>query len=182
MADKEKKKKKDKVSLSLPNAWQTMKKRNETAQAKANFEGFWKAIGILVIIVLVIFVAFGGISQTGFLKFIFNWSHNVQDKAQDLVSHVGVESNEDGIYLKINSDEEVEEAKKNQAEIKDISESSLLNEKDKTVEDGETVTEEIKENVTPTVSVSPTKSPESDGDGKSGDNLQSCVPIFPVLF
>ena len=41
------KKNKEKTNVVLPKAWQSVKHRNETAQARANYDDTWKAIGTL---------------------------------------------------------------------------------------------------------------------------------------
>ena len=69
----EKKSKKEKTNIVLPKAWQSMKHRNETAQARANYDDIWKAITTILLILFILFVILGGVSQTGVLKFIFNW-------------------------------------------------------------------------------------------------------------
>lgn len=96
MADK--KKKKEKTSVVLPKAWQSVKHRNETAQARSNYEDGWKAIEVVLIILLVLFVLLGGISQTGALKFLFNWSKNVGEGISNWLEGGSIITNEDGIY------------------------------------------------------------------------------------
>ena len=93
------KKKKEKTSIELPKAWKSMKHRNETAQAKANYEGLWQLIGVIIAIAILAFILLGGISQVGFLKFIFNWSHNVGNKVSNWLGGGNVIVNEDGVYI-----------------------------------------------------------------------------------
>ena len=91
--------KKEKSSIKLPKAWASMKHRNETAQAKANFEGLWQLVGTILIILAIAFVLLGGISQFGFIKAIFNWSHNVGNKVSNWMEGGAVIVNEDGVYI-----------------------------------------------------------------------------------
>lgn len=93
------KKDKKKTSVTLPKAWQTIKHRNETANAKNNYEDAWKAAGYIALILLILFILLGGVSQTGVLKFLFNWSYNVGEKVSDWLSGGSVITNEDGIYI-----------------------------------------------------------------------------------
>ena len=92
------KKKKEKTSVVLPKAWQSVKHRNETAQARSNYEDTWKAIQTILIILLILFVILGGVSQTGILKFIFNWSTNVGQSISNWLEGGSIITNEDGIY------------------------------------------------------------------------------------
>lgn len=94
----EKKSKKEKTNIVLPKAWQSTKHRNETAQARANYDDIWKAITTILLILLILFVILGGVSQTGVLKFIFNWSHNVGETISNWFEGGSVVVNEDGVY------------------------------------------------------------------------------------
>lgn len=97
-AEKKEKKKKEKTSVVLPKAWQSLKHRNETAQAKSTYEDTWKAIQTILIILVILFVLLGGVSQTGVLKFVFNWSTNVGQTISDWLAGGSIITNEDGIY------------------------------------------------------------------------------------
>ena len=92
------KKKKEKTTVVLPKAWQSLKHRNETAQARANYDDIWKAIGVILGILLFLFVILGGVSQTGVLKFVFNWSHNVGETISNWLEGGSIVTNEDGVY------------------------------------------------------------------------------------
>ena len=98
MAEK-KKKKKEKTSVVLPSAWKSLKHRNETAQARTNYDDTWKAITTILLILAVLFVLLGGISQTGVLKFVFNWAHNVGETVSGWIEGGSIVTNEDGIYF-----------------------------------------------------------------------------------
>ena len=86
-------------SFKLPKAWQAMKHRNETAQSKANFDGLWEFIGVVLIILAIAFVLLGGVSQTGLIKTIFNWGHNVSEKVGNWFTGGSVIVNDDGVYI-----------------------------------------------------------------------------------
>lgn len=92
------KKKKEKTNVVLPKAWQSVKHRNETAQARANYDDTWKAVGYIVIFLLIAFVLLGGVSQTGVLRFFFNWSTTVGEKVSSWFEGGSIITNEDGIY------------------------------------------------------------------------------------
>lgn len=94
----EKKSKKEKTNIVLPKAWQSMKHRNETAQARSNYDDIWKAITTILLILFILFIILGGVSQTGVLKFIFNWSHNVGETVSNWFEGGSVVVNEDGVY------------------------------------------------------------------------------------
>lgn len=92
----EKKSKKEKTNIVLPKARQSMKHRNETA--KTNHDDIWKAITTILLILFILFVILGGVSQTGVLKFIFNWSHNVGETVSNWFEGGSVVVNDDGVY------------------------------------------------------------------------------------
>lgn len=92
------KKSKEKTTVVLPKAWQSLKHRNETAQARANYDDIWKAVGVVIGILVFLFVILGGVSQTGVLKFIFNWSHNVGETISNWIEGGSIVTNEDGVY------------------------------------------------------------------------------------
>ena len=98
MADKEKKKKKQET-FSLPKAWASAKHKNETAQARTDIEGVSSAITTLLIILVIAFVLLGGVSQTGVLKVIMNWSQNVGHTVSNWIEGTSIVTNEDGIYI-----------------------------------------------------------------------------------
>lgn len=90
---------KDKDSIKLPKAWQMMKHKNETANAKADYNAIWGVITFIIVGGLIAFILLGGISQTGLLKFIFKWSGNTSNTVANTIGGGSVIVNEDGIYL-----------------------------------------------------------------------------------
>ena len=99
MAEKEKKSKKQKNTIALPKAWQSVKHSSETSQMKTDLNGFVSAIGMILLILAILFVLLGGVSQTGILKIIFNWSHNVGTTISNWFEGASIVTNEDGVYL-----------------------------------------------------------------------------------
>ena len=97
MAEKETKKK-EINQVRLPKAMQSVKHRNETAQARTTYEDTYKVIGTIMLIGLVLFVLLGGVSQTGVLKFCLNWSHNIGSSISNWLEGGSVVTNEDGVY------------------------------------------------------------------------------------
>ena len=98
MADNKKKGSRNKETTMLPNAWQSVKRRNENAQTRANIDGAWSAVGVIAGILLFLFVILGGVSQTGAIKTVFNWSHNVGERISNWMEGGSIVTNEDGIY------------------------------------------------------------------------------------
>lgn len=92
------KKKKEKTSVTLPKAWQSVKHRNEMAQTRNNFEDTWKAIGTIIAILLILFVILGGVSQRKIFNFVFDWSKNVGEAVSNWFEGGSIITNEDGIY------------------------------------------------------------------------------------
>lgn len=99
MAEKEKKKKKEKTSVTLPKAWQSVKHRNETSQARTDLNDAISAISMILLILVIAFVLLGGVSQTGILKVIFNWSQNVGHTISSWIEDTSIVTNENGIYI-----------------------------------------------------------------------------------
>ena len=98
MADNKKKGSRNKETTMLPNAWQSVKRRNENAQTRANIDGAWSAVGVIAGILLFLFVILGGVSQTGAIKTVFNWSHNVGERISNWMEGGSIVTNDDGIY------------------------------------------------------------------------------------
>ena len=93
-----KKSKKEKQSIMLPNAWESVRHKNDTAQAKANYEDTWKAVGVIAGILLFLFVILGGISMTGTFKLVMNWSNTIGTAISDWIAGGSMVVNEDGVY------------------------------------------------------------------------------------
>lgn len=98
MAEKKPKKKKEKTHVVLPKAWQSVKHRDQTAQVRTTYDDTWSAVGTIALVLLVLFVLLGGVSQTGFLKVCFNWAHNVGEGISNWLEGGSIVTNEDGIY------------------------------------------------------------------------------------
>lgn len=96
-------KKKEKSSVSLPKAWKTAKKANDSKQARAEMGAIGSVIAGLILAGLVAFILFGGISQRGLIEFCFKWSETVGHKVANILDK-NVVVNEDGIYIDPNKD------------------------------------------------------------------------------
>ena len=111
-----KKKKKEKTNVVLPKAWQSVKHRNETAQTKTNLDDSMTAVLTIIGVLVLAFVLLGGVSQTGILRIIANWSQNVGYTISGWIEGTSIITNEDGIYIdptgqqgeKIGGDSDVE--------------------------------------------------------------------------
>lgn len=93
MANKEKK------QTKLPNAWKSIKSRNEKAQSKTDFKDIGRLIIGLISILAIAFILLGGISQVGLIRFAFDWSENVGTKISNWITGGGIIVNDDGIYI-----------------------------------------------------------------------------------
>ena len=94
--------KKEKSSVSLPKAWKSVKHSNDMKQSKANINSFWGLIIGIIMALVIAFVLLGGISQKGFLEFIFHWSEEVGHKISDIIDK-DVKITDDGIYVDPNA-------------------------------------------------------------------------------
>lgn len=96
----EKKKKKEKTEITLPNISRSIKRSNDMAQGKANYQDAWKAVGIIIAVLVVLFVLLGGINQRAFLDTMINFATNIGDKFTSWVDKGDIEVNSDGIYIR----------------------------------------------------------------------------------
>lgn len=94
--------KKEKSSVSLPKAWKSVKHSNDMKQSKANINSFWGLIIGIIMALVIAFVLLGGISQKGFLDFLFHWSEEVGHKVSNTIDK-DVKITDDGIYIDPNA-------------------------------------------------------------------------------
>lgn len=94
--------KKDKSSVSLPKAWKSVKHSNDMKQSKANINSLWGLIIGIIMALVIAFILLGGISQKGFIDFIFNWSEEVGHKVSNIIDK-DVKITDDGIYIDPNA-------------------------------------------------------------------------------
>lgn len=95
------KEKKEKTEIKLPKAWATMKRRNETSQARKTYDEFWKVMGTVVIIALILFVLLGGINQRKAWETLKKWGNNVASAIAGIFNLGDIEVNDDGVYLRL---------------------------------------------------------------------------------
>lgn len=96
----EKKKKKEKTTVNLPSISKSIKRSNDMAQGKANYNDGMKAVGIIIGILLVLFILLGGINQRAFVETMMNFAKTVGDKFTSWVDKGDVDITSDGIYIK----------------------------------------------------------------------------------
>ena len=94
------KQKKEKTEIKLPKAWTSMKHRNETAQARTDYTDLWKAIGVILIIVLILFIFLGGINQRKTIQWFKDFGANIGNTISKWFNPDKVEVNGDGIYYR----------------------------------------------------------------------------------
>lgn len=95
----EKKKKKEKTTVNLPSISKSIKRSNDTAQGKANYNDGMKVIGIVIGVVIVLFVLLGGINQRSFIETMMNFAHTVGDKFTSWIDKGDIDVNSDGVYI-----------------------------------------------------------------------------------
>lgn len=98
MAEEKKKKKKESVNINLPKARASIKRQHEMGQMKNNYEDAWKALGIILLIGLILFVILGGINQVAFWEFFKTWAERVGNAISNWLDSGNVVQNENGIY------------------------------------------------------------------------------------
>ena len=91
--------KKEKTTIALPKAWQSVKHQKETAQTKANIDDISSLIVGIIIAILVLFILLGGINQRAFINFIFDWSHNAGETISAWINGANIQITDNGIYL-----------------------------------------------------------------------------------
>lgn len=85
-------------AIKLPNAWKTARHSEATAAAKADRQSIFSTIGVIAGILLFLFVILGGVSMTGALNFVLEWSHNIGTSISNWIGGGSLYTNEDGIY------------------------------------------------------------------------------------
>jgi hypothetical protein len=98
MASEKKKKKKETVNVTLPKAKASLKRQAEMKDMKAQYQDVWKAIGVIILILLILFVVLGGVSQVGIWNGIKEWARGIGESISNWFSGGDVIVNNDGIY------------------------------------------------------------------------------------
>lgn len=98
--EKKKKKKAEKVSINLPKARASMKRRFEMAQFKTNNEDMWKFISGAIIVLIVLFIIMGGINQRAAWNWCKNFGETVGKKISSFFNPDDIVVNDDGVYWK----------------------------------------------------------------------------------
>lgn len=96
---KKEKKKKEVTDINLPNARRSLRRKKEMGQMKANYEDMWKFVGGIVIVLLVLFVLFGGINQLAFFKAMTDFATNVGNFFSSIFDKFKIVPTDTGIYL-----------------------------------------------------------------------------------
>lgn len=99
MGDKKEKKKKESTAVVLPKAWKTLKHRNETAQARANWIGLLRAIGAVFLVALIAYILLGGMSIKGLFSFASKWSNKIGNGIMNWLSGVNVVEEDGDVYI-----------------------------------------------------------------------------------
>lgn len=98
--EKKKKKKAEKVSINLPKARASMKRRFEMAQFKTNNDDMWKFISGAIIVLIVLFIIMGGINQRAAWNWFQNFGENIGKKISSFFNPDDIVVNDDGVYWK----------------------------------------------------------------------------------
>lgn len=90
--------KKEKDHVILPNAWKSAKNKGDSSRSGSGSNDAFNALGSILAVFVVLFIALGGISQTGAIRFVSNWSHTVGEKISNWLEGGSIVTNEDGVY------------------------------------------------------------------------------------
>ena len=97
---KEKKKKtKNTTSVKLPSARKSIKRQRHMAQGKAEFEGLWGIITVVVVGALILFILFGGINQRKAWETMKEWGETIGQKVSEWINPDQVIFTDDGVYV-----------------------------------------------------------------------------------
>lgn len=99
-----KEKKKSSTSVRLPSARKSIKRQRHMAQGKAEWNGMWELITVGIVILLILFILFGGINQRKFVKTASEWSQTIGQKVQQILNPDDVMVTDDGVYVDPNGD------------------------------------------------------------------------------
>lgn len=91
--------KKEKNSVTLPKAWQSVKHQRDTSQTKNNINDISSLIVGILIAILILFILLGGINQRAFVNFLFDWSKNVGNTVSSWINGANLQVTDDGIYI-----------------------------------------------------------------------------------
>lgn len=126
--EKKTKKKKEQVSVKLPNARKSISRQKQMAQGKADLQGWWTFIGIAVAAGLILFILLGGINQRKFFETMKNIGVNIGEKVASWIHPDDIQVEDDGIYLRPGSGKKAEEEQEKQQENNNDNEEPILNE------------------------------------------------------
>lgn len=95
---KERKKKKERMDINLPNARRSMRRSREMKQMRTGYEDWWKLLGGVIAVLLIVFVLLGGINQGAALKALSEFVQNLGEKIAKFFEGGSLDANENGIY------------------------------------------------------------------------------------
>ena len=101
---KEPRKKKNSTSVKLPNARKSIVRQRRMAQGKAEYNGLFELIGAALIVILILFILFGGINQRKFVETMGQWSQTIGEKFQQIFHPDQVIIDDDGVYYDVDGD------------------------------------------------------------------------------
>ena len=90
-------------SYNLPKAFKTSKSKDSSSSSSSGSGKSLNGIGSIIVTILIIgliaFVLLGGISQVGFLKWIWNWGQSTASNVGSWVNDGHIVVNDDGVYI-----------------------------------------------------------------------------------
>lgn len=95
---REKKKKKDRVDINLPNARRSIKRSREMRQLRTDYEDMWQFIGGILVVLIIVFILMGGINQGAAFRTLAKWAQDVGNAIAGFFAGGEVNLNENGIY------------------------------------------------------------------------------------
>lgn len=98
MAEEKKKKKKESMNINLPKARASMKRQREMGQMRTNYDDLWKAIGVVVVVLIIGFILLGGINQKSAWDWFVHFGENIGKGIGKWIDGGDVVTNENGVY------------------------------------------------------------------------------------
>ena len=86
------------MNINLPKARASMKRQREMGQMRTNYDDLWKAIGVVVVVLIIGFILLGGINQKSAWDWFVHFGENIGKGIGKWIDGGDVVTNEDGVY------------------------------------------------------------------------------------
>ena len=104
---KKEKSKKEKTSVKLPSVRKSIARQKHLSQGKADWNGWVELATVGLVVLLILFILFGGINQRKFFETATKWSKTIGTKISQVFNpDKNIIVNDDGVYVDPDEDGE----------------------------------------------------------------------------